>query len=66
MSSAKPIRVLIVDDHSDTLDWMKLLLESRGLLLRVFECLLRISIGSDRDRRPRRGSNGGDLDCWGT
>jgi DNA-binding NtrC family response regulator len=30
MSSAKPIRVLIVDDHSDTLDWMKLLLENRG------------------------------------
>ena len=30
MSSPKPIRVLIVDDHSDTLEWMKLLLESRG------------------------------------
>jgi DNA-binding NtrC family response regulator len=30
MTSVKPIRVLIVDDHSDTLDWMKLLLESRG------------------------------------
>ena len=30
MSSAKPIRVLIVDDHQDTLDWMTLLLENRG------------------------------------
>jgi DNA-binding NtrC family response regulator len=28
--SAKPIRVLIVDDDADTLDWMKALLESRG------------------------------------
>ena len=32
MSSPKPIRVLIVDDHSDTLEWMQLLLESRGYL----------------------------------
>lgn len=30
MSTGKPIRVLIVDDHSDTLEWMKILLESRG------------------------------------
>jgi DNA-binding NtrC family response regulator len=29
---SKPIRVLIVDDDPDTLDWMKLLLESRGYL----------------------------------
>jgi DNA-binding NtrC family response regulator len=32
MSSAKPIRVLLVDDDPDTLDWMKLLLENRGYL----------------------------------
>ncbi len=32
MSSTKPIRVLIVDDDPDTLDWMKLLLENRGYL----------------------------------
>jgi DNA-binding NtrC family response regulator len=30
MTSPKPIRVLIVDDHCDTLDWMRVLLESRG------------------------------------
>jgi DNA-binding NtrC family response regulator len=30
--STKPIRVLVVDDDQDTLDWMKLLLESRGYL----------------------------------
>jgi DNA-binding NtrC family response regulator len=30
--STKPIRVLIVDDDPDTLDWMKLLLENRGYL----------------------------------
>ena len=33
MSSPKPIRVLIVDDHPDTLEWMNLLLENRGYLV---------------------------------
>ncbi len=32
MTSTKPIRVLVVDDDRDTLDWMKLLLENRGYL----------------------------------
>ena len=33
MSGTKPIRVLLVDDHLDTLDWMKLLLENHGYLV---------------------------------
>ena len=35
MSSPKPIRVLIVDDHPDTLEWMNLLLETRGYLVQT-------------------------------
>jgi DNA-binding NtrC family response regulator len=35
MSSPKPIRVLIVDDHPDTLDWMNLLLDARGYLVQT-------------------------------
>src|SRR5262245_30927554 len=30
MSTASPIRVLLVDDNADTLDWMKILLEHDG------------------------------------
>ena len=33
MSSLKPVRVLVVDDHPDTLEWMSLLLEDRGYLV---------------------------------
>ncbi len=35
MGSPKPIRVLIVDDHPDTLEWMQLLLEDRGYLVQT-------------------------------
>jgi DNA-binding NtrC family response regulator len=35
MSSPKPIRVLLVDDHPDTLEWMNLLLETRGYLVQT-------------------------------
>jgi DNA-binding NtrC family response regulator len=33
--SPKPIRVLLVDDHPDTLEWMNLLLETRGYLVQT-------------------------------
>ncbi len=35
MSSPKTVRVLIVDDHPDTLEWMNLLLEDRGYLVQT-------------------------------
>jgi DNA-binding NtrC family response regulator len=35
MSSPKSVRVLIVDDHPDTLEWMNLLLEDRGYLVQT-------------------------------
>ena len=35
MSSSKSVRVLIVDDHPDTLEWMNLLLEDRGYLVQT-------------------------------
>jgi DNA-binding NtrC family response regulator len=35
MGSEKPIRVLIVDDHPDTLEWMQLLLEDRGYVVQT-------------------------------
>ena len=50
MSSPKPIRVLIVDDHPDTLEWMNLLLENRGCELLWCRPLLSAAGPLDRMR----------------